>query len=148
MMQGQPTIIYWAVVSILFLWALGGASIYVAYIVETPEEFAQAAETAENRQGYAEYVAAIPAWAIAVGIIAAAARMVGAIGFLLQRTWALPAYVISLVFFLVALYRAFVLANVSRVMSPAHIAIEILFLALTVFAIWFAYKCNSTGLLR
>jgi hypothetical protein len=62
----------------LLLWGLGGASIYVAYFVETPNEFAQGAETAPNRQAYANYIASIPIWAIAVGIIAALTRLLGA----------------------------------------------------------------------
>jgi hypothetical protein len=102
----------------LLLWGLGGASIYIAYFIETPEEFAQTAETAVNRQAYAEYIAAIPFWAIAVGIIAAVTRLLGAIGLLLRRAWALAFYVISVVFFLVALFRAFVLANVSSERTP------------------------------
>lgn len=148
MFQKQPGVIYWAVAVLLLLWAIGGASIYVAYFLETPQEFAQTAETAENHEAYADYVAAIPAWAIAVGVIAAAARLIGAFGLLLRRAWALPAYIVSLLFFLAALYRAFFLANVSSVMSPAHIGIEILFLALTIFAIWLALKCKAAGSLR
>lgn len=94
---------------------LGGASIYIAYFLETPEQFARNAETAANRQAYADYVANIPVWAIAVGIIAAVTRLLGAIGLLVRRAWALPLYVISVVFFLVALFRAFELADVASV---------------------------------
>jgi len=132
----------------LLLWGLGGASIYIAYFIETPEEFAQTAETAANRQAYADYVANIPFWAIAVGIIAAVTRLFGAIGLLLRRAWAMQFYIISVVFFLVALYRAFVLANVSSVMSASHIAVEIVFLALGIFAIWFARANESKGILK
>ncbi len=132
----------------LLLWGFGGASIYIAYFIETPEEFAQTAETAANRQAYADYVASIPFWAIAVGIIAAVTRLLGAIGLLLRRAWALPLYIISVVFFLGALYRAFVLANVSSVMSGAHISIELVFLALGIFAVWFARENKSKGILK
>ena len=143
-----PPISFWAISILLLLWGLGGASIYVAYFMETPAEFAQTAETAANREAYAEYVGNIPFWAIAVGIIAAATRLLGAIALLLRRAWALPLYIISVVFFLLALYRAFVLANVASVMSGGHIAIEVVFLALGVFAIWFAYKYKTSGMLK
>jgi hypothetical protein len=132
----------------LLLWGLGGASIYVAYFVETPEEFAQTAETAANREAYAEYIENIPYWAIASGIIAALTRLIGAVGLLLRRAWALPLYVLSLVFFLAALYRAFVLASVADVMSGPHIAVELAFLTLSIFAIWFAHKNKSTLVLK
>jgi hypothetical protein len=132
----------------LLLWGLGGASIYVAYFVETPREFAETAETAPNREAYADYVANIPFWAIAVGIIAALTRLLGAVGLLLRRAWALSLYIISVVFFLIALYRAFVLANVASVMGGQHIAIEVVFLALGIFGVWFAHESRSRGILK
>jgi hypothetical protein len=132
----------------LLLWGLGGASIYIAYFIETPDEFALTAEAAANRQAYADYIANIPFWAIAVGIVAAATRLLGAIALLLRRAWALPLYAISAVFFLVALYRAFILADVASVMSGAHIAVELVFLALSIFGIWFARENRSRGILK
>ena len=119
-------VLFWVISIALLLWGLGGASIYIAYFIETPEEFAETAEIVAKRQAYADYVASIPFWAIAVGIVAAVTRLLGAIGLLLRRAWALPLYIVSVVFFLVALYRAFILANVASVMSGPHIAVELL----------------------
>ena len=144
----KPAVLFWIISVALLIWGFGGASIYVAYFVETPGKFAATAETAANRQAYADYIANIPLWAIAVGIIAAVTRLLGAIGLLLRRVWALPLYLVSLVFFLIALYRAFVLANVASVMSGAHIAVELVFLALSIFAVWFAHENKSRGILR
>jgi hypothetical protein len=144
----KPPISFWVISIALLLWGLGGASIYVAYFVETPDEFARTAETAANRQAYADYIANIPLWAITVGMIAAASRLFGAIALLLRRAWALPLYVISAAFFMVALFRAFVLANVTSVMSGAHIAVEAVFLALSFFAIWFSRRNKSGGILK
>ena len=146
--DNRPPVLFWMISIALLLWGFAGASIYIAYFLETPEEFAETAETAANRQAYADYVANIPFWAIAVGIIAAATRLLGAIGLLLRRAWALPLYIISVVFFLVALYRAFILANVASVMSGPHIAIELVFIALSISAVWFAYENKSKGILK
>jgi len=143
-----PPVSFWVISIALLLWGLGGASIYIAYFIETPDEFALTAETVANRQAYADYIANIPFWAIAVGIVAAATRLLGAIALLLRRAWALPLYAISAVFFLVALYRAFILANVASVMSGTHIAVELVFLALSIFGIWFARKNRSRGILK
>ena len=142
-----PSVSFWVISIALLLWGLAGASIYIAYFMETPQEFAQTAETAANRQAYANYVANIPFWAIAVGITAAVTRLFGAIGLLLRRSWALPLYIISVVFFLVALFRAFILADVASVMSGPHIAIEFVFVALSIFAVWFARANISKGIL-
>jgi hypothetical protein len=144
----KPSALYWIVSIVLLVWGLGGSSIYIAYFIEAPEEFAATAESAANAQAYADYISNIPVWAIAVGMIAAAARLLGAIGLLARRAWALPLYVISLIFFLAALYRAFALANVANVMSSSHIGVEIIFFALSVFAIWFTYKSKSVRILK
>ncbi len=143
-----PSVSFWVISIALLLWGFAGASIYIAYFIETPEEFARAAETAANRQAYADYVADIPFWAIAVGMIAAVTRLLGAIGLLLRRAWALPLYIISVAFFLGVLYRAFILANVASVMSGPHIAVELVFLALSIFAVWFARENKSKGILK
>jgi len=45
------------------------------------------------------------------------------------------------------MYRAFVVAHVARVMSGAHVAIEIVFVALSLFAVWFAHHGKSKGIL-
>jgi hypothetical protein len=146
--EPAPSVAFWVISGILLLWGLGGVSIYVAYFLETPEGFALTAETAANRDAYAQYVASIPLWAISVGIVAAVTRLLGAIALLLRSTWALPFYLVSLPFFLLALYRAFILADVAQVMSPGHIATEAVFLALGVFAIWFAYQFKANGTLK
>ena len=143
-----PPISFWVISGALLLWGLGGASIYIAYFVETPQEFALTAETAKNRQAYADYISNIPVWAITVGIIAAATRLFGAIALLMRRDWALPLYGISVVFFIAALYRAFVLANVVSVMSASHIAVEFVFLTLSIFAVWFARDNKIKGILK
>jgi hypothetical protein len=143
----RSSLLYWTISVVLLVWALGGASIYVAYFIETPEQFATTAETAANKHAYANYIANIPAWAIAVGVIAAGARLVGAIGLMLRRAWAAPFFVVSLAFFLAALFRGFVLADAARVMNPAHIAVEVIFVALGLFAIWFSHDSKAKGAL-
>lgn len=144
----RPSLLFWLISIVLLLWALGGASIYVAYFVETPDQFARSAETSANREAYAHYIEDIPWWAIAAGVTAAASRLFGAIGLLLRRAWAAPLFVLSTAAFLVVLYRAFVLAGVAGVMSPGHIATEAVFLALSLFAMWFAYANKAKGVLR
>ena len=146
--ESAPSITFWVTVGILLLWGMGGAAIYIAYFLETPQEFALTAETAANRDAYAEYIANIPLWAITVGIIAAVTRLLGAIALLLRSAWATPLYLVSLLFFLVALYRAFVLADVANVMSMGHIATEVVFVTLSVFAIWFSYRFKANGTLK
>src|SRR5262245_40402989 len=140
--------VFWVISVAVLLWGLGGVSIHVAYFVLTPEQFAPTAVGSAHRPAYAAYVSSIPVWATAVGIVAAMARLLGAIGLLLRRAWALPFYVLSTFFFLIALFRAFVLARVASVMGAHHVGVEVTFLALSLFAIWFAHSNRSRGVLR
>jgi hypothetical protein len=144
----NPGVFFWVISGALLLWGIGGASVYVAYFLETPDEVARSAESPENREAYAQYVSSLPAWATGVGIVAAIARLLGALCLLLRRAWALPLYIVSLIFFSTALYRAFVVANAATVMSGTHIGVQMVFLALSVFAIWFAGQKKSKGILN
>jgi len=145
--DNKPGIAFWVIATVLLLWGLAGLSIYVALYFETPEEFAAGAETAAHAQVYADYVANIPAWAIAVGVIAAVTRLGGAVGLLLRRAWALRLYSLALIFFLAAMFRAFILANAATAMSPRHIVIEIVFVALSIFAVMYAKQMKCQGIL-
>lgn len=146
--DSRPPVLFWVISVVLLLWGLVGAAIYVALFVQTPEEYAQMAETAAKRQAYADYVANIPFWAIGVGVIAAVTRLLGALGLLLRRAWALPLYILALVFFLAALFRAFFLGNAASAMGGRHITIELVFVALSIFAVWFAHANKSKGVLK
>jgi hypothetical protein len=66
----------------------------------------------------------------------------------MRRAWALPLYVVSLAAFAVALFRAFVLGGAGEAMSGAHIAIEVVFVALGLFAIWFSRTSKTQGILQ
>jgi hypothetical protein len=142
------SVVYWIVSGLLLLWALAGGSIYVNLFLKTPEEFAAAAETFENQEAYAQYVADIPTWALVLAIGAAVTRLFGALCLLLRRTWAVPFYLSSLILFLATLFRAFVLANAAEVMSGPHITTQVVFIALSVLALWFARWSASRGILR
>lgn len=145
--DSQPSVWYWVICVVLLVWGVLGTLVYAALLVETPEQYAAGVENAAHEQIYAEYVRNIPVWAFAVGIAAAACRLFGAVGLLMQSAWAPPLYVLSLIFFLAALFRAFVLSNAAEAMSARHIAIEVVFVGLTLFAIWFAYANKAKGVL-
>jgi hypothetical protein len=146
--DNRPPMWFWVVSIVLLLWGVSSSWVYVALFLETPEEFARMAEIEANWEAYADYVANIPLWAIAAGIAAAVTRLLGAIGLLLRQAWVLPLYIVSTACLLVALFRAFVLADVANVMSGGHIVTEVVFVALSVFAVWFARRNKARGILR
>ncbi len=146
--ENRPSVMFWVISAALLLWGLASVSIYVGYFVEGAEDFANSAESVENAQAYADYITNIPLWALGAGMMAAVTRLFGAFGLLARQAWALSLYVFSTVLFLVALYRAFVLANAASVLNGWHIGIEIAFIALSIFAVCFAAKNRSKGILN
>lgn len=146
--QRRAPIWFWFSAIVLLVWGIAGTLIYVWFFSESPEEFARRAEIEANWEGYAEYVANIPWWAVGAGVVAAATRLLGAVGLLLRRAWARPLYVISTVGLSVALFRAFVLADVATVMSRSHVATEVVFMALSLYGVWLSRAGESRGLLR
>ena len=145
--RAKPSLAFWLIAGLLFLWALGGVSIYAALAFEGAARFARTAETAENAEAYAAYVSAIPPWALGLAIAAAGARFAGAVALLLRRAWALPLFAISALLFIATLVRGFVFSNAASVMNAAHIAVEGVFLALSLFAIWFSADAKARGIL-
>jgi len=79
---------------------------------------------------------------------APAARESAQLVCLFRRAWARTLYLVSLVLFLVAMYRVFFLADVADVMSGQHIAVEVVLLALSLLAVWLAHVSQSKGILR
>lgn len=146
--DSRPSIGYWLISLFLLAWGSLGLLVYVFYFIQTPEEYAHGVEDAAHHASYAAYVAAIPAWAIAAGVAAALARFIAAVGLMMRRACAAPLFAASLVIFLVALFRAFVLGGAGEAMSTRHIVIEIIFVALSLFAVWFAYTNKKRGVLR
>lgn len=143
----RAPLLFWICSSVLLLWALAGAWIYIRYFMVSPQEFAAAVEHGENTQPYADYVANIPAWSIAAAVIAAVARLLGVLCLFFRRSIAIAFFNIALVFVLVSMFRAFVLANAANVMSGWHIFAEILIIALSIYAVWFARWSRSQGIL-
>jgi hypothetical protein len=146
--RAKPSLAFWAVSVALLLWGLLSQWIWVDFFRLSPEQYAEMVETPEYRQSYAKDLAAIPSWSIALAIAAAFTRLVGAIALLLRRAVAFPLYLVSTVLFLVVIYRGFVLADAGTAMSPGHIGVEAAFVALSLFAAWFAYRNRSVGILR
>jgi hypothetical protein len=139
---------YWLVSLVLLAWAVFHAYVYVALLVQSPEEYARSAETAEHAAAYAEYIANVPAWSLATAVFAAVLRLVAAFGLLFRRAFALPLFAAAALLFLVALARGFLFDNAARALSPRHIAVEIVLVVLSLYAVYFSMSARSKGYLR
>lgn len=133
----------------LLAWGLAYAGLVIfSFFVATPEDSAALVADGVIKQEYADYIANIPAWVVAVSIMAAITRVLGALGLLLRRAWALPCYVISLISVVIIMFRGFVLAGAASVIRPSQIGVEIVFMLLSIFAVWFAANSKARKILH
>lgn len=147
--ESNPEWWYWVVCCILLLWGVAYAWLSVfSFVFADAQDWAAMVEKGRILPEYVDYIANIPGWAVGLTGIAAITRLGGAIGLLLLQSWALWLYAASLLCVLVIMFRGFVLADVASVIRPSQIWVEALFLAMSVFVVWFAYAMGRVGLLH
>ncbi len=149
MAERSTPISYWLISGFLLLWGLAyGGLVVFTFALATPEHFQALVEEGRIRAEYAQYIAQIPLWAIIATLLVAITRLAGGCALFLRRRWAVPCYAVSLVVVVTLMFRAFVFADVAAVIRPSQIALEAGFLALSVFAPWWARRQRQHGLLH
>lgn len=145
----SPSPAYWTISTGLLLWALAYAGLVLfTFVLATPDDLQTLAAAGRIKPEYVAYIGGIPSWAIMATAVVAITRLLGGIGLLLRRAWALTLYAISLVLFLLIFIRAFFFAGITDVIRGSQVAVELLFVFLSVFAVWFAKKMRSDGLIK
>lgn len=143
------TLVHWIISGFLFLWGLAYAGLVTfAFGLATPEHWQNLVAEGRITADYAAYIDRIPGWVVAITIAAAATRFLGGLSLLLNRAWALPLYAVSLGLVVVIMFRGFVLADVASVIRRSQMILEIVFLLLSVFAVWYAWRQVLSGVLR
>lgn len=146
-MNGHKT--YWIVTGFLLLWGMAYAGlVFFTFVLSTPEHWEALVAEGRITAAYAAYISGIPGWVVAVTAIAALTRLLGAISLALKSYLALPFYTVSLFFVIVIMFRGFVLADVVSVIRTSQVVLEIAFLAISVFAVWYSARHVASGILR
>jgi hypothetical protein len=140
---------FWVVSTFLFLWGVAYAGLVIfTFALSGPEHWQSLVAQGRIKPEYAVYIANIPAWAMLLTCLAAASRFAGGLGLMLRKSWAVPAYGASLVLVAVLMFRGFVLADVASVIRTSQIWLEAAFMALSIFAVWWARRHRHSGRLR
>ncbi|MEL6870745.1 MAG: hypothetical protein AAFO81_13180 [Pseudomonadota bacterium] len=133
------TVLFWLTSTMLLLWALAYAGLVVfTFFIASTDHWATLVADGRIKQAYADYIHAIPVWIMWVTLLTAVTRLGGAVALLLQHQWALPLYALSLGCMVLLMFRAFVLADIASVIRPSQVMLEFAFLAISLFAVWFA----------
>lgn len=128
------------VVAILaLLWNLLGAAMCAVQIGMTPEMIA--AMPLEQRQVYE----ATPSWLNAVFAVAVAGGVLGAVGLLLKKRWAVPFFALSLLALVVQVVAAYAVTPAWSAYGPPGLVMPVLLLLIAAFLWWYARKAAAQG---
>lgn len=148
MIMNNP-IVFWCISGFLFLWGLAYLGLVVfSFFVATPEHWASLVSEGRIKAEYAVYISEIPAWVVGITMLAALSRFTGGVALLMQSNWALPAYVVSFLLVALIMFRGFVFADVASVIRTSQVFLEIAFLGISGFAVWYSYFHNNDGTLH
>lgn len=130
---------YWVASIGLCIWALAYAGlVYFSFASSSPETLNGLVQSGTIKQAYADYILAIPVWVRVLTVILAGLRLVGGAGLLMRQGWSMRVYACALGLTGVIMYRGFFVENVAVVIRPSQVLVEILFVAISAFAVWFA----------
>lgn len=137
---------YWIVTGFLLLWGSAYAGLVLfTFVLSTPEHWAALVSKGRITAAYADYISEIPRWAIGATVTVALTRLFGAVFLALRSLWAFPLYSASLVLVVIIMFRGFVLADVASVIRTSQVVLEFVFLAISVFAVWYSSKLFLTS---
>lgn len=101
----RPTINFWIIGGAALVWNLIGLLFYIGQVTLTPDALAKMTESQQ------EFFTGTPAWATAAFAIAVNAGALASLFLLLRKSWAVPAFVISLLGVIVQDVDAFLLRD-------------------------------------
>jgi hypothetical protein len=133
---------YWAVAAIALLWEAMGCYAYLTQVSMDSAALAQL--PAEQR----EIWAAMPAWAVGAYAVAVWAGLVGAVGLLLRRRWARPAFAVSLAAVVVQFGWTFLATPILTTMGASAALFPAFILVVAALLLWFASMAAKRGWLR
>ena len=145
---GGPEWWFWLVSGVLLVWGLAYLWLtFFSFVLADSEDWNSMVEKGRILPEYVEYIAQIPNWVIGITAVAALSRLGGAVGLLFCQRWSIWAYALSLGCVAVIMFRGFVLADVASVIRTSQLWVEALFMAMSIFAVWFSVRVFRLGLL-
>ncbi len=124
---------YWIVSSLALVWMLFGVLAWVMDLMTDETALVNLSET--QRQLYLSR----PQWLFVVYAIAIFSGLAGAIGLLMRRAWATPAFAVSLVAVIVQFGYTFLVMDAVRLLgAAAALPFPLVICAIGIFLLWFS----------
>jgi hypothetical protein len=121
------------------LWNLLGCIAFFSDLRLSPEDLAKLPEAQQA------LYAARPGWAVAATAVAVFGGVLGSIGLLLGKKWALPVFVLSLLGILVQDFGLFVLAKGASLAGPVAVVMQGIVLAIGIGLVLLSRKGIARG---
>lgn len=139
---GKAARSFWIVSGVALLWNLMGVAAYLAHVSLTAEDFAAMPEA--ERLLYTD----APAWVTGAYAIAVFAGLLGCLGLLLRKAWAMPVFVVSLVAVVLQFGYALLVQDTIAVMGASIVVMPILVILIAAYLVWFAQRHRQAGVLN
>lgn len=133
---------FWVVAVLALLWNLLGVAMFAMQMMMTPE--ALAAMPAEQRQVYE----ATPSWLNIAFAVAVFGGVLGALGLLLKKRWAVLFFTLSLIGLLVQVIAAFVVTPAWQAYGPAGLVMPVLLIVIALLLLGYSRKAAARGWLE
>ncbi len=130
---------YWIIAIVALLWNLLGVAMFCMTMAATPEQVA--AMPPEHRQ----ILEATPGWAQVAYGVAVFGGVLGAIGLLLRKRWAVTFFLLSLIGLVVQTLAAFLVTPAWAVLGPSGLLMPILLLAIALFLLSYSRRAAARG---
>jgi hypothetical protein len=130
---------FWVVAVLALLWNLLGVAMFAMQMMMTPE--ALAAMPTEQRQVYE----ATPAWLNIAFAVAVFGGVLGALGLLLKKRWAVPFFALSLISLLVQVIATFVVTPAWQAYGLAGLVMPVLLIVIALLLLGYSRKAAARG---
>lgn len=124
---------------VALLWNLLGCLAFFSDLRLTPEDLAKLPEAQQT------LYASRPGWAVAATGVAVFGGVIGCIGLLLRKKWALPVFVLSLLGILAQDFGMFVLAKDTSLAGPVAVVMQGIVLVIGIGLVWLSRKGIARG---
>lgn len=140
--SGRVPAWYWGAAVVALLWEALGC---FAYLNQVSME---AAELAQLPAAQRDIWTAMPGWAVAAYAVAVWGGLTGAVGLLLRRRWARPAFAVSLVAVVVQFGWTFLATPILTTIGTSAAAFPAFIMLVAALFLWFSGFAAKRGWLR
>ena len=130
---------FWSVGGVILLWNLLGLMAYIMQM--TMSEAAMAELPADQQELYKN----IPMWVTICFTLAVAGGVIGSIGLLMRKKWAMPAFVASLIGILGQNGYMFFLSDTASVMGPGAMVLPVMVVVIAIALVPYSMTCIKKG---